>query len=450
MARNTRSSQNKPVVIFWFRYDLRLHDQLALEHAMERAKTLDGWLLPIYVHDERLHATTPWGFKRTSAKREAWIQMALQDLSTNLTALDSSLIQTEGDPVQLLSYLAKILESPLLVCEEILAPEEQTQIEALRSKGVTVETVWQSTLIAPEALPFPPIEVPDRFTSFRQIIESKAVRATSTLGQIKAIPPLPTNNVLEMCRKILPFSESLGDSISINIDQRSSFPFNRPSFHGGEKAALAHLEQYCRRGLPHSYKLTRNGLLGFDYSTKWSPWLATGALSARAAWAAISDFELSNGANESTYWLGFELLWRDHFRWLHKKYGRRLYEAGGLTKLPPSPHNKTTFQKWCHAETGNSFIDAGMRELASTGYISNRMRQNVASYLIHDLACDWRAGAAWFEACLLDYDVYNNQGNWLYISGRGTDPKTNRRFNTQLQANIYDQDGSYRRIWSEA
>ncbi len=85
------------------------------------------------------------------------------------------------------------------------------------------------------------------------------------------------------------------------------------------------------------------------------------------------------------------------------------------------------FAAWCAGQTGQPLVDAAMRELAATGYLSNRLRQVVASYLIHDLACDWRAGAAWFEAQLLDYDVYSNQGNWLYIAGRGTDPRGGRR-----------------------
>jgi deoxyribodipyrimidine photo-lyase len=95
-------------------------------------------------------------------------------------------------------------------------------------------------------------------------------------------------------------------------------------------------------------------------------------------------------------------------------------------------------------------VDAGMHELAATGYLSNRLRQIVASYLIHDLACDWRAGAAWFEAQLIDFDVYSNQGNWLYIAGRGTDPRGGRRFNPQKQAHDYDPDGHYRALWRHA
>jgi deoxyribodipyrimidine photo-lyase len=232
-------------------------------------------------------------------------------------------------------------------------------------------------------------------------------------------------------------------------DPRSAFPWAQPEFHGGERAALAHLAQYCKRGLPHSYKATRNGLYGCDYSTKWSPWLATGALSARQAWAAIQAFEAQQGATDSTYWIGFELLWRDHFRWLHLKYGERLYWLRGLSDaaLQISTHNARGFERWRTGQTGHALIDAGMRELNATGYSSNRLRQNLASFLIHDLRCDWRAGAAWFESQLIDFDIYNNQGNWLYLSGRGTDPRGSRRFNPDKQANDYDADGTYRKLW---
>jgi deoxyribodipyrimidine photo-lyase len=90
-----------------------------------------------------------------------------------------------------------------------------------------------------------------------------------------------------------------------------------------------------------------------------------------------------------------------------------------------------------------------MRELAATGYLSNRLRQVVASYLIHELDCDWRAGAAWFESRLVDFDVYSNQGNWLYLAGRGADPRQGRRFNPDKQAATYDPDGRYRSLWRQ-
>jgi deoxyribodipyrimidine photo-lyase len=161
----------------------------------------------------------------------------------------------------------------------------------------------------------------------------------------------------------------------------------------------------------------------------------------------LKQFELEQGANEGSYWLWFELLWRDYFRVLHLKYGQKLYCAGGLNQSEQPIHNARGFGHWCSGTTGESIVDAGMRELRATGYLSNRLRQVVASYLIYDLHSDWRAGAAWFESQLLDYDVYSNQGNWLYIAGRGTDPRGGRRFNPQKQAQDHDANGSYRALW---
>lgn len=435
-------------VLFWFRNDLRLHDQPALTQAIALANARGTWLLPVWVHDARGQALTAWGFRRTGPLREAWTRMAVQDLSAQITALGSTLLEAQGDPVRLLSDLAQALGTATVVCEDIAAPEEQAQVDALRRSGVVVETVWQSTCMAPESLPFTPDALPDVFTSFRQSLARHGVRASAPLPRITALPPLPAEPDLQTVRSRLGGAASPADAPPPTIDARAAFPWDRPDFHGGERAALAHLAQYGERGLPHTYKATRNGLIGVDYSSKWSPWLATGALSARTAWAAVAAFEAEHGANEGTEWLHFELLWRDYFRWLHHKYGRRLYAASGLKAPARVPHNPAAFERWCQGQTGHPFIDAGMRELARTGYLSNRMRQNVASFLVHDLACDWRAGAAWFEATLIDHDVYSNQGNWLYLSGRGTDPRPNRRFNTALQAQTYDPDGAYTALWS--
>jgi deoxyribodipyrimidine photo-lyase len=223
---------------------------------------------------------------------------------------------------------------------------------------------------------------------------------------------------------------------------------NTPGLHrGGERQALAHLQDYLTPPWPDRYKATRNALQGKHTSSQWSPGLATGALSPRRIWADLQRYERTHGANDGTYWLWFELLWRDHFRFLHQQHGRRLYRARGLSNLPPPPHDPARFERWCWGQTGERIVDAGMRELAATGFTSNRMRQIVASYLVHDLACDARAGAAWFESQLVDYDVYSNQGNWLYLSGRGTDPRQGRRFNPQKQTQDHDPEGHYQARW---
>jgi deoxyribodipyrimidine photo-lyase len=173
-------------------------------------------------------------------------------------------------------------------------------------------------------------------------------------------------------------------------------------------------------------------------------------LSARRIAAELRQHELVHGVTDGSAWLWFELLWRDYFRFLHLQHGRRLYRARGLSSQPMAPHQASSFERWCQACTGEPLVDAAMRELMCTGYLSNRLRQVVASYLVHDLGGDWRAGAAWFESQLVDYDVYSNQGNWLYIAGRGTDPRGGRRFNVHKQAAEHDADGHYRRLWSQA
>ena len=436
-------------VIYWFRHDLRLHDNPALQQAIALAKQRSTWLLPVYVHDTALQLTSPWGFVRTSAHRLAWTAMAVQDVSEQLVALGSQVLPLTGEPSEVLAELMTRLGASTLVCEDIAAPYEEAHIQALQQRGIDVQTVWQSTLMAPDQLPFEPHDVPDEFSSFRRAVERQTFAPAQPMPRVTTMPALPDQSALDSVREMQRAMEHTTDPHAILHDPRSAFPWSQPEFHGGERTALAHLAQYCSRDLPHTYKATRNGLVGADYSTKWSPWLATGALSARQAWAAIRSFEAQHGATDSTYWIGFELLWRDHFRWLHLKYGERLYWQRGLSDapLPTRPHNARGFEHWRTGRTGHAFIDAGMRELNATGYSSNRMRQNLASFLIHDLRCDWRAGAAWFESQLIDFDVYNNQGNWLYLSGRGTDPRGSRRFNPDKQAHDYDADGAYRALW---
>ena len=103
--------------------------------------------------------------------------------------------------------------------------------------------------------------------------------------------------------------------------------------------------------------------------------------------------------------------------------------------------------KWVDGKTDNDFINANMIELKMTGFMSNRGRQNIASYLCNDLKLDWRYGAAYFEQQLIDYDVCRNWGNWAYLAGVGNDPRGNRYFNIEKQANDYDLKKEYRNLW---
>jgi deoxyribodipyrimidine photo-lyase len=132
-----------------------------------------------------------------------------------------------------------------------------------------------------------------------------------------------------------------------------------------------------------------------------------------------------------------------------KKYRHRFFLQNGIKTTEPHfvPHNSAAFNKWVDGRTGNNFIDANMRELKLTGWMSNRGRQNVASYLCHHLKQDWRWGAAYFEQQLIDYDVCSNWGNWAYLAGVGNDPRGSRVFNIEKQAAEYDPDKAYQKLW---
>jgi deoxyribodipyrimidine photo-lyase len=432
--------------LYWFRSDLRLKDN---PNFISACKASDA-LLPIYVHAPQ--ESLIWGFERISEHRLQFLRDALRDLRQQLEQLGSGLLELQA-PLDSSSIVDLVINAAhhhgikTIYCEVIQAPEEMQELSALRQAGLIVHAELESTMIAVRNLPFAPEAMPDQFTQFRNTIEKAKRLFTEPVSAPSHIPSLPENfKRSELAADA--FIPHGTESVPLKDGHpHSSFPHYREAYRGGTTAAIAHLRQYLERALPHSYKATRNQLHGLDYSSKLSPWLALGCISARSVMQKLKQFELEQGANEGSYWLWFELLWRDYFRVLHLKYGKQLYCVSGLNQSEKPIHNTRGFEHWCSGTTGESIVDAGMRELKATGYLSNRLRQVVASYLIYDLHSDWRAGAAWFESQLLDYDVYSNQGNWLYIAGRGTDPRGGRRFNPQKQAQDHDANGSYRTLW---
>lgn len=203
---------------------------------------------------------------------------------------------------------------------------------------------------------------------------------------------------------------------------------------------------YQQQAILH-YKQSRNGFCGDWYASFVSTALARGTLSARWLWQQILQFEQHHGQSESSYWLRFELLWREFFRWQLRKIGRQQFSFQGQSQQPlPAAAGDLSaqqqrFRRWCTGQTGVPIIDANMRYLQQHGLMSNRGRQLVASYLVFDLALDWRWGAAFFEQQLLDYDVASNWGNWAYIAGAG--PQPGRWFNSIKQALSYDADAAF-------
>lgn len=417
------------IVIYWFRNDLRLADNPALVEACLHAQ----YLVPVYIHPPQ--TTHRFGFPRVGRHRHAFLRESLDDLRTQLRGLGSDLLEYSGEPADVLKQLIGHTGANAIYCERIQAPEEMQQCQQIEDLGVPLKELWQSSMLALESLPFPLDDMPNMFTQFRKEVERAGLKFAMPVSVPVNIPSLPKG------------SQSLSEEMANLTGQILPSLTSLHRFVGGEINASVHLQQYLQRRLPDSYKETRNQLIGKDYSSKFSPWLALGGISARTIAAELAMYEQHYGANDGTYWLWFELMWRDYFRFLHFKYGRQLYREKGLSKTPVPHSDSSQFIQWSSGNTGEPLVDAGMRELLKSGYLSNRMRQIVASYWIYDLQGDWRLGAAWFESQLIDYDVYSNQGNWLYLAGRGTDPRGGRRFNIAKQTQDHDPRGEYQRLW---
>ena len=406
--------------LYWFRNDLRLNDNLSLNLALAKSDAI----LFVYVHDIKNEKKCRWGFERFGKHRKLFLSQGLAELKEKLSKSGHSLNTYVDDSVTVLVDLVKKYKIDTIFCESITSYEEVKQIEGLKARGMNVNLLWQSSLFANDQLPFNINDLPNVFTNFRKAIE---------LSEIKPNKPVCTPEKLFNIDSITDSHSAIFNVKTIDY-QKSSFPISQEDFMGGEKAGTSYLKKYFNSEKPSTYKKTRNELMGINFSTKMSPWLAIGFISSRQIFNFLEDYENKKTKNESTYWILFELMWRDYFRFIFKKFGNNIFHKQGLKFFKANvEHSTNNFNLWMAGETKNEFINAGMVELKETGFLSNRMRQIVASYLVNELACDWRAGAAWFESQLIDYDVYSNQCNWAYIAGCGTDPRGGRHFNIEKQ-----------------
>ena len=426
--------------IVWFRQDLRVHDNEALIDALDSCEQI----VPVFVFDTRVFAgKTKYGFPKTGTHRARFIIESVKDLQHSLRQLGSELYIRVGHPEEELFKIARTVKSSWIFCNRERTQEEvdvQDKLERkLWSVGQEIRYSRGKMLYYTADLPFPITHTPDVFTHFRKEVE-RFVSIREPLPAPAEIKPLT----------IQLDNEPIPDLTQFGLPELASDERSVLHFKGGESAALEHLHQYFwDKQLAKSYKETRNEMIGSDYSTKFSPWLAQGCLSPKTIYHELKKFEQEVVKNKSTYWIFFELLWRDFFRFMAKKYGNRIFQKGGTRQEQKHQLNDdwSLFQIWADGRTGIPFIDANMRELAQTGFMSNRGRQNVASFLINDLKVNWQIGAEYFESLLIDYDPASNYGNWNYIAGVGSDPREDRYFNILSQAKRYDGNGNYVKLW---
>lgn len=424
-------------VLLWFKQDLRLDDHPALQAALDAER-----VLPLYVFDPALLQPGPLGCRRLGVHRARFLLESLAALDGELRQRGSGLLVMQGNARQLIPALVEQLGLDEVLTLEEIVPAERSRLDALRQAlgAVPLHELPGDDLLQPADLPCPPDELPPTFSAFRACIEQR-LPVFQPHPAPQRLAPLPDNAGAYFSD--LPSLSRLGLGEPLSV-ANSAFPFS-----GGEPAAQARLRDYLWLSQEvRRYSETRHGMIGTEYSSKLSPWLANGSLSARRLVAELRRHEAQYGQNDSTHELWHSVLRREFFRQTLRRHGRALFRHAGLRATAQAPCQlDRRFEQWCLGRTGMPLVDACMRELAATGFLSSRGRQIAASYLIGDLQQDWRHGAAWFEEHLLDHDPASNWGNWACLVALAGNPRQREQANALLQARRCDPEAVYVSMW---
>lgn len=445
------SSHSKKVVLMLFHNDLRVNDNATLARAAALAQNNDGRLLLVYALDfinaSQQHWDKAYYYDEMGFARQQFLADSLTDLDKSLQRLGNQLLVL---PKESMKALCQLIESAQVsdVCVSHSADYAQNQayIE-LQQQYPKINWHYQQTATLFPSLPMS--ELPKSFTPFRKQVESHHHLLDADDNLIitetpKSLPPLPD---------VLTDNSEYGYTPQVfYIQAHATQAQPEPRYQGGERSANAHLNDYFNAEAPCTYKTTRNALDEWTHSTKFSAWLANGTLSVKVLLNRLRQYERDVLANESTYWIWFELLWREYFYWYAVTHQQQLFLYQGIRSQKPmthsdKKHDKNRLAQWQTGTTLYPIVNACMRQLNATGYMSNRGRQIVASCFIHELGLDWRYGAHYFEQQLIDYDVASNWGNWQYLAGVGADPRGCRQFNLAKQTEQHDPEGHFIKKW---
>lgn len=449
--------RSKRIVVHWFRHgDLRLHDNPALTRSSMIAKGTKRIrscaVVPIFCFDSNIFgatALTPSGSLKCGPRRAKFIVESVTDLRHQLhSQLGTQLLVAHGEPAQIFDQLLTQLNDQRanidrqaefvsfryqdinIVCQDEVAREEREAMEEVSvvlrrhcsyRSGKQVEAIWGSTLYSPKGMPFQKTfrDMPDLCRDFTGKVRRKH-KIDKPIHPVPDYLPFPKHFQTDLTTYI-PTLKDLGYNDEQIQSAESVDPRGAMEFVGGETAALARVQHFIfgtnlRQGV---------SMIGAYYSTKFSPWLAHGCLSPRHVIMETKRYTVVNGAPyKATNLMINDLLKRDFCKFFTVKHGDAIFRFNGPVlprirnrkKLPSLPKAKplasaeanAKFEAWKEGRTGYPLVDANMRELNGTGYMSSRGRLIVASFLVIDLAHDWQCGGDWFESQLIDYDVYSN------------------------------------------
>lgn len=402
--------------LVWFRRDLRVHEHPALRAALDAHDRV----VPVFCFDDRiLHG------RHASGPRAQFLLECLADLDRSLSKRGSGLVIRHGPPERVLSELAEEVGAEELHFTSDTTPFSRRRgarvHKALKEAGVELRGHPGLNVIddvgAPRTQAGTPYTI---FSAFQRSWERQRRRAV--LGAPSRLPPLPSR----VAKGRVPSLASLG------LEQEAQEP---PK--GGEQQGRERLERFLARSAPQR---SDRDALGDDATSRLSPYLHFGCVSAR-------EIEDLLGSDEAAVAVRRQLCWRDFYHHVllhHPRNATSELQARYRGKIRWS-HDKRAFAAWCEGRTGYPLVDAGMRQLAREGWMHNRARLVVGSFLTKDLGIDWRWGERHFMRLLVDGDEANNNGNWQWIASVGTDPQPayRRIYNPARQMEAHDPDGMY-------
>ena len=400
-------------VIWWIRRDLRLTDNATLHAALEADS-----VIPIFVLDP--------AFSRSSPRRRDFLYEGLHTLDKDLRARGSYLVIRSGKPVQVLEQFLRDTHSDAIYAEEDFTPyavqRDKDVARHLPLQLVHGQTVHHPTdILKVDCTPY------TVFTPYSKRWKAK----------------------LPAIIQLLPVPEAIRTPPGIVSEPLPGFKVS-PLFPAGEKEALVRLEEFLHRRI-YSYGNDRYRV-DLNSTSSLSPYLHFGMLglrqAVRAARQALVEVKNELSRRSAEAWLN-ELIWREFYIQIlfHFPSVRRQAFNPALANIAWR-NDESQFAAWKEGRTGMPIVDAAMRQLREIGWMHNRARMIVASYLVKDLLIDWRWGEQYFMDELLDGDVAANNGGWQWTAGTGTDAAPYfRMFNPVLQSAKFDPHGDYIRKW---
>lgn len=397
------------MTVFWFRRDLRLEDNHGLFHALKGQYPV----LPVFIFDMNILDA----LSNKADKRVSFIHDTLAGLNERLVDAGSGLLVIHDTPLSAFDAICSSFD-----VKEVITNHDYEPYAINRDKQV-------SKLLASKNIPF---------RSFKdQVIFERSEIVKKDGSPYTIFTPYSKMWREKFVQQKLPFFESA--KLMEHFLRIEPFHFASLREMGFEKSDLTIPPPLIDKEIISNYDKTRNNP-SINGTTRLSVHLRFGTISVRKL------VQLSTGLNEQFL---LELIWREFFMMILFHFPRVVNESFRREyDNVPWRNNESEFEAWCRGETGYPLVDAGMRELNETGFMHNRVRMIVASFLTKHLLIDWRWGEAYFAEKLLDYELSSNNGNWQWAAGCGCDAAPYFRiFNPTLQTKRFDPKLYYIKKW---